>query len=100
MWVLLISLVDFIAPSWIVGITDLVVYAFLLFLLMRFGFVAFVLAFFAQLMLSTSPITFDASAWYSGYGFAALAIFAVIVLYAFRTSLGVRPLLAASHLDD
>jgi hypothetical protein len=40
------------------------------------------------------------SAWYSSYGFAALAIFAAIVLYAFRTSLGGRPLLAPSRLDD
>jgi hypothetical protein len=46
------------------------------------------------------PITLDASAWYSGYGYLALSIWAAIVLYAFRTSLGGRPLLASSHLDD
>jgi hypothetical protein len=44
--------------------------------------------------------TLDASAWYAGYGYAVLAVFAAIVLYAFRTSLGGRPLLAPSRLDD
>jgi hypothetical protein len=46
------------------------------------------------------PITLDASAWYAPYGYAALAIIAAIVLYAFRTSLGGRPLLAPSPIDD
>jgi hypothetical protein len=46
------------------------------------------------------PITLDVSAWYSGTGYAALAVFAAIVLYSFRTSLGGRSLLSASHLDD
>jgi len=46
------------------------------------------------------PATLDASAWYSHASFAALAIFAVVVLYAFRYSLGGRPLIAASQLDD
>ena len=45
------------------------------------------------------PLTLDASAWYSGYGFAALLIFAAVVLYAFRNSLGGRPLLGAPPLD-
>jgi hypothetical protein len=46
------------------------------------------------------PITLYASAWHSGIGYSALAVLAVMVLYAFRTSLGIRPLLAPSHLDD
>jgi serine/threonine protein kinase len=100
-WVLFIPLVSMLFPNgWIVGIVNMVVFALLLFLLMRFGLVALALAFFTLLLRATTPITFDASAWYSGYGFATLAIFGVIVLYAFRTSLGGRPLLATSHLDD
>ena len=39
-------------------------------------------------------------AWYSPYGYLILAIFLEIALYAFRTSLGGRPLLAAARLDD
>ena len=45
------------------------------------------------------PVTLQASAWYSGAGYVALAILAVIILYAFRASLGGRPLLAPSRLD-
>jgi len=45
-------------------------------------------------------MTLDASAWYASYGYLALVTFGAMVLYAFRTSLGGRPLLAAQHLDD
>jgi hypothetical protein len=78
----------------------LVVSSLYFYVLMRFGLVAAVIfdAYFT--LLDTLPTTLDASAWYSPYGFAALAIFAAIVIYAFRFSLGGRPLLASSHLDD
>jgi hypothetical protein len=66
--------------------------------LMRFGLVAVAFVWFALFIQISFPMTFDASAWYSG--FAAFAILAVVVLYAFRYSLGSRPLLAPSHLDD
>jgi len=56
------------------------------------------LGFINSLLASTRATLFVN--WYSGYGLAAVAIFAVMVLYAFRTSLGGRPLLAAPHLDD
>ena len=56
--------------------------------------------FFSAFFFSAFPFTLDASAWYSHASFAALAIFAVVVLYAFRYSLGGRPLIAASQLDD
>ena len=72
-----------------------------LFLLMRIGLLAATLSTFASsFILIRFPTTLDASAWYAPYGFAALTIFAVIVVYAFRFSLGGRPLIAASHLDD
>jgi len=68
--------------------------------LIRFGLVMGVFTLLTELIFTIFPVTLDASAWYSSAGFAALAIFAVIVLYAFRTSLGGRPILAPSHLDD
>ncbi len=79
---------------------SLVVISLSLFVLMRFGLVVLIFFTFLYDFFSIVPTTLDASAWYSGYGFAALAILAVIVLYAFRTSLGGRPLLASSHFDD
>jgi hypothetical protein len=69
-------------------------------ILMRFGLVAVTLCIFTVRIFLTFPITLDASAWYAGYGYAALAILAAIVLYAFRYSLGGRPMLSVSHLDD
>ena len=68
--------------------------------MMRFGLVAIALLSFVAGFLSSFPITFEASAWYSGAGYTALVIFAAIVLYAFRTSLGGRALLAAARLDE
>jgi hypothetical protein len=66
--------------------------------LMRFGFIAaFVLQLTATIIVA---LTLNTSAWYSHASFAALAIFAAIVLYAFRYSLGGRPLFAPSRLDD
>jgi serine/threonine protein kinase len=70
------------------------------FVLIRFGLIALAIYYLSVSLFYQFPITLDASAWYSGYGFAALAIFAAIVLYAFRYSLGGRPLIAPSHLDD
>jgi hypothetical protein len=68
--------------------------------LMRFGLVAAAFGYCLSNVAFNFPMTFDTSAWYFGYGFAALAIFAAIVLYAFRYSLGDRSLFAPSHLDD
>jgi len=68
-------------------------------LLLRFGFLASAASMVGTAILRFFPIGLQ-SAWYSGYGYAALAIIAVIVLYAFRTAIGRQPLLAASRFDD
>jgi len=78
----------------------LVMGAAYLFVMMRFGLVAIALASFILGLLSSFPITLETSAWYSGAGYTALVIFAAIVLYAFRFSLGGRPLLSPSRLDE
>jgi hypothetical protein len=75
-------------------------YSLWFFVLMRFGLVAGMLFMFLGHLLSRFPIGFETSAWYSGTGYAALAILAVVVLYAFRTSLGGRPLITVPNLDD
>jgi hypothetical protein len=78
----------------------LVLGAILLFVLLRFGLVAAIFEYLFCLIVVKFPITLDASAWYAPVGYAALAILAIIVLYAFRTTIGRRPLLASSHLDE
>jgi serine/threonine-protein kinase len=73
----------------------------LLFLVLkRLGFVAFMAALLVMSVFASFPMTFQASAWYAGYGYAALAIVAAIAIYGFRTSLGGRPLLVGAGVDD
>jgi hypothetical protein len=79
---------------------EVVSWALWLFLLMRFGLLALALAFFVQYMLRSNLITLDASAWYAPYGYATLAMLAVIVLYASRTSPGGQPIFGRSSLED
>jgi serine/threonine-protein kinase len=97
-WILLWSMISLNSP-WLFALS-LVSSALVLLVLMRFGLVAYAFYFFAVLFFSIFPATLDASAWYSHASFAAFAIFAAIVLYAFRYSLGGRPLISAPHLDD
>ncbi len=98
---LLFALLALTTDFSIFGVTVTLIGSALFFtVLMRFGLLAAAFGWFASNILQKYPITFDTSAWYAGYGFAALAILAVVVLYAFRFSLGGRPLLAPSHLDD
>jgi hypothetical protein len=74
--------------------------ALLFFALMRFGFLAALLCGFIHIIFLDIPLTLHASAWYAVYGYLALALLAAIVLYAFRTSLGGRALIAPSRFDD
>jgi len=70
-----------------------------LFVMMRFGLVAMIAAFLFN-ELFTFPITTDASAWYAGVGFAALALTAALALYSFYISLAGRPVFGAARLED
>ena len=67
----------------------------IIFILKRFGVVSLAATFFVDSILDypSIPMTFQPSAWYSSTGYAALIVIAAICLFAFRTSLGGRPLL-------
>jgi hypothetical protein len=71
-----------------------------LFVLMRFGLLAIAVGLWVGAILVSFPASLDISAWYAGYGYAALGILALIVLYAFRTSLGGRPQFGQTSLED
>jgi serine/threonine-protein kinase len=98
--IVIISSVDSIGDFYGLAICLVFFYPLWFFVLMRFGLVAGMLFQFLGHVMYRFPIGFETSAWYSGTGYAALAILAVVVLYAFRTSLGGRPLITAPHLDD
>ena len=78
----------------------LVLFIFILFVLMRFGLIALVFMCSIEVFFDQFPTTLEVSAWYSRFGFAALAILAAIVLYAFYYSLGGRPIFGTPRLDD
>ena len=70
------------------------------FVLKRFGLVAFMVTLAVQAIFAAFPMTFQTSAWYAGYGYAALALVGATALYGFRTSLGGRPLVGGGGMDD
>jgi hypothetical protein len=98
-FILILMWVNWRGDIWSLA-TNLVNCILYLFVLMRFGLLSIAVGTMVGVISGYFPASLDVSAWYAGYGYAALAIFAAIVLYAFRTSLGGRPLLAASRLDD
>jgi len=71
-----------------------------LFCLMRFGLLSVGVGIFTIIFWAALPKLINVSAFYSRYSYAAFAIFAAIVLYAFYTSLGGRPVFGAHPLDD
>ncbi|MBN2321103.1 MAG: protein kinase, partial [Acidobacteria bacterium] len=79
--------------------TNLVINSIFVFILMRFGLIALAVSLVVWMFCLGFPLTLDGSAWYKDYSYAALAVFAVVVIYAFRKALGSRPLLAPSRLD-
>jgi hypothetical protein len=68
--------------------------------LMRYGYVAAILTHFSHNLFAGISFTLQSSTWYAPYGYLALAIFAALIFYGFRFSIGKRPLLAPSRLDE
>lgn len=99
-WVLIWALTS--APTDISAIaTSLISSVLFLIVLMRFGLVGLAFTLTPIVILqSLPPATLYGSAWHSRYGFATLVILAAIVLYAFHTSLGGRPVFGTPRLDE
>jgi hypothetical protein len=68
--------------------------------LIRFGILPAIIALFFIAIVGRIPAFLTPSAWYSGYGYAALLILAAIVFYACHISLAGRPLIASSRFDE
>ena len=86
--------------AWTVGPIFVIEWLLYYVVLKRYGLVAAIAMTFVWRIFVDFQMTFQASAWYAGYGYAALAVVAAIVLHGFRTSLGGRPLLNAPGVDD
>ena len=74
--------------------------AAVVFLLTRFGLLAFATAIFVDLILTAAPITLDASSWYFGRSFVVLLALLAIAAYGFYISLGDKPLFSAPVLEE
>jgi serine/threonine-protein kinase len=85
---------------WIELPVAIVTSSFILFVLLRFGAVAVVVALFVNYVFMNYPMTFRSSAWYAGIGFTALFVLAALAIYGFRVSLGDRRLLDTAVVED
>ena len=70
------------------------------FVIMRAGLVATVLAVFVETLLSVSPMTLHAAAWYASIGYVVFAVVLGISLAGFKTSIGGQPFVTELGLDD
>jgi serine/threonine-protein kinase len=87
---LFVAMSNLYNAPWFFKLGPLVLSAFLVFLLIRFGLVALIVALFVWGRFNQSPVTLDTSAWYAGIGYASLVVIALAAFYGFRTSLGGR----------
>ncbi len=69
-------------------------------LLVRFGQLASAAFLFTVYVLVRTPLTLDWSAWYAGRSFAVLGFFAALMIAAFYTSLGGKPLFGKALIED
>ncbi|HSC78300.1 MAG TPA: protein kinase [Candidatus Acidoferrales bacterium] len=102
-FVLFMSAVDALAPtgaSVVFAIRGLILYSLTVFLLVRFGLLAFIASGLFGQFLGDFPLTTDTSAWYAGIGFAGILLMAAMAFYSFYTSLGGRPMFGAATLEE
>ncbi len=65
------------------------------FMLIRFGLLCSIVAYFCFSLVVAYPVCFDLSAWYATAGLFPLFVVAGIAIYGFRTTLGGRSILGA-----
>jgi hypothetical protein len=80
--------------------TGLISTSLSVFLLVRFGLLAFVASSFFNLLLSNFPLTTQGSAWYAGISLAGILLMAAMAFYAFYISLGGRPVFGGAALEE
>jgi hypothetical protein len=81
------------------GVFWLLLFSLLVFIMLRFGFFALVVAVFVLDALSDCYLTTDFSAWYGQTSCAIAILIGAMALRGFRLSLGSRPLFSPAALD-
>ncbi len=81
------------------GVFWTLLFSLLVFIILRFGFFALVVAVFVLDSLISCFLTTDFSAWYSQSSFAIAIVIVAMALRGFRLSLGSRPLFSPAALN-
>jgi serine/threonine-protein kinase len=79
---------------------SLIYWCLLVFLLIRFGLLAFAAQGVFNGILGNFPLTTQSSAWYAGISLTAILLMAAIAVYAFFISLGGRPVFGGVVLEE
>ena len=99
--VLLTVIATLFSPSSLVVLPiRLAEYLLIMFIMLRFGLLAFVVGQAIANVLILFPITTDFAAWYAGSAIFALAFIVVLAGWAFHTALGGRPLFKEALLEN
>jgi serine/threonine-protein kinase len=81
------------------GAFSLVVSAAFIFVFLRFGLLAWVVANYFGHFLQF-PLTTDSSSWYAGTSLFLLLVLAALTIFGFRIALAGRPMFSGASLDD
>jgi serine/threonine-protein kinase len=91
--VLPLTLGDLLHGDYVIACGAILVGISAVYLLIRYGLVAFIAAWLAMRVLEFFPVTADMDTWYSGASLFALGAVAAMAVYGFYTSLAGRPVL-------
>lgn len=81
-------------------VTGLIYWGLLVFLLIRFGLLAFAAQGIFVGLCQSFPLTTQGSAWYAGISLAGILLMAAMAFYGFYTSLGGRPIFGRAVLEE
>jgi hypothetical protein len=79
--------------------TSLIYWGLMVFLLIRFGLLAFAAQGLFVTILRSFPLTTQSSAWYAGISLAGILLMAAIAFYGFYTALGGRSVFGGAVLE-
>jgi hypothetical protein len=83
---------------WITLTTNAALNAFFALLLLRFGLLTAVVAFYVSGLFIVFPVTWELSRWYAGAGVSALLVLAVLSAFGFSTALAGRSAFGTARL--